>query len=61
MRTYTIVTGVVFALIVVAHIARVALEGFHVLKDPFFLGSSVLFTIFCGWSLKLLLRAKNEA
>ncbi len=54
MKAYVVVTGIVFALILVAHIARVAAEGSHLLVQPVFLGTSLLslgLTAWAGWLL----------
>lgn len=34
MKTYVMTTGVVFGLLVVAHVWRIIEEGSHVAKDP---------------------------
>jgi hypothetical protein len=56
MRSYLAVTGIVFALLVAVHVARTAIEGLHVLRDPFFAFSTLLSLVLCGWALKLWLR-----
>ena len=56
MRTYTVVTGIVFALLLAAHIARVALEGWHTLRDPFFAGSTLLAAGLSLWAVSLMRR-----
>jgi hypothetical protein len=55
VRTYTLVTGIVFSLLVAAHVARLAGEGAHVLKDPFFDISTLLSLGLSLWALQLLL------
>ena len=37
MRAYLLTTGVIFLLIVVAHVARVASEGAHLAAEPSFI------------------------
>ncbi|HET6432717.1 hypothetical protein [Dyella sp.] len=37
MRAYVVVTGCLFALIVMAHVARLIAEGFAPLHEPIFL------------------------
>jgi len=61
MRAYTGVTGIVFGLLVVAHIARVAIEGLQVLRDAFFVGSSLVALALSAWSAKLLLGGQAQS
>ena len=42
MRTYVGITGLVFALIFAAHVARVWIEGTWLLREPFFILTSAL-------------------
>ncbi len=56
MRAYVITTSIVFALITVAHIARIIAESTMVMRDPFFAGSTVLSIGLFAWSIKLLRR-----
>lgn len=53
MRAYVVTTGIVFALLVCAHLARVALEGEHVLGDLFFLISTLIALALCGWAWRV--------
>ena len=48
MRTFVITSSVIFALIAAAHLARVILEGPHVLREPIF---DVATTLAIGVSL----------
>jgi len=54
MRAYLITTAILFALIVVAHIARVFAESTAVMRDPWFVGLTLLAIGMCGWALRLL-------
>src|SRR6476619_7440119 len=56
VRAYLITTSILFALIVVAHIARVFAESTAVAKDPWFVGLTLLAMAMCGWGLQLLRR-----
>ena len=42
MKAYVIVTGLLFVLLLVAHVWRAALEGWAPLQDPLFVGSSLV-------------------
>ena len=56
MKAYVITTGIIFALLTIAHIVRVATESTRLLTDPIF----ILFTILPGaiaiWSVVVLKR-----
>ena len=56
MKAYLIVTGVVFVLIAMAHIARVAVEGWHLLKEPIFVLTSLLTLGLAAWAWRLFRR-----
>jgi hypothetical protein len=50
MRSYVLVSGMVFLLIVLAHVARLFAEGIHLLKEPAFAFTSVLSIALVGWA-----------
>ena len=58
MRAYIITTGAIFALITIAHVARLATEG-HVLREPFFLILTALAAALTVWSLFVLRRVSH--
>jgi hypothetical protein len=58
MRLYIITTGAIFALITIAHIARMASES-HVLKEPIFLLLTILSAALTVWSLVVLRRVSH--
>jgi hypothetical protein len=53
MQLYVKVSGLVFLLILLAHGARVALEGFQVLMQAPFLISSLIAGGLAGWAIAL--------
>ena len=53
MRTYVLVTGIIFGLIVVAHVWRAAAEG-HLHAEVIAL--TMLAAALCGWAVALLRR-----
>ena len=58
MRAYVITSGLVFGLVVVAHIARVLVEGIQVAGSlPFALGT-ILALGLCAWAIHVLRRAR---
>jgi len=59
MRTYLAVTGVLFALIVVAHIARLAEEGNGLLRDPWWVLLTAVAAGMSLWAWRLFARARR--
>jgi hypothetical protein len=59
MRLYVLVTGAIFALILVAHALRVRAEGTWLLREPSFLLTSLLAGAMAGWAVVLCLRPKK--
>ena len=61
MKPYLIVTGILFALITVAHVCRVYAEGPRLAKDPLFILLTLLaafMTAWAGWLLRNSLRSR---
>ena len=54
MKAYIITTGLIFALLAVAHVARLMAEGTHVLTDPIFLPTSICSVGMVVWAAFLL-------
>ena len=59
MKAYLVSTGSLFALLVAAHIARVAEEGTHLLKEPFFVLVTLASAWLSVWALLLLRTARR--
>jgi hypothetical protein len=57
MKAYLITTGILFALIVVAHILKAIDEGPGTAKNPFFILLTVLAAGLSVWAFRLLKRA----
>jgi hypothetical protein len=57
MKAYLITTGIIFALIVVAHVWRAIAEGAGMVKDPFFILLTVLAAGLSVWAFRLLKKA----
>ena len=56
MRAYVMTTGVAFALLALAHVWRLAVEGWGPLANPFFILTTLIATGLALWSLRLLRR-----
>lgn len=56
MRTYVGITGLVFALMFAAHVARILAEGSGLFHEPLIIMTSVLSLGFSIWALVLLTR-----
>ena len=54
MRAYVLTTGVVFGLLTLAHLWRIAAEGFNLLTDPFWVGITVGAAALSFWAWRLL-------
>ena len=50
MRAYVATTGTAFVLVLLAHVARIVSEGWHLATAPAFLASSLLYAGLCGWA-----------
>jgi hypothetical protein len=53
MKAYVLVTGIVFALIVIAHILRIVAEGAHLVTEPAFASTSLLSAALFRWAALL--------
>ena len=58
MKAYIITTGIVFALIAIAHVARIATET-SVLREPIFLVLTILAAALSIWAFVVLRRVSN--
>ena len=58
MKTYIITTGVIFALITLAHLLRIVTENKHLATDPFFMIITLLSTGLSLWAFLVLRRSK---
>lgn len=59
MKLYIITSGSIFALIAVAHIARMATEASHVLREPLFLVLTLIAAGLSIWAFVVLRRVSN--
>lgn len=58
MRAYVITTGIIFALVTVAHFARMVMEDARFAADPFYLALTAATAALAVWAGYLLRRAK---
>jgi hypothetical protein len=56
MRVYVLTTGILFGLIVLAHIARLFAEGAHLVQDPIFITLTLAALAVAVWATVLLTR-----
>lgn len=52
LKHYVVVTGLIFALITIAHLARFAYEP-HLMRDPIYLALTCLAAGLAGWAWQL--------
>jgi hypothetical protein len=60
LKAYLVTTGIVFALIVVAHVARAVAEGAVVLRNPLWVLLTVLAAALATWSAYLLKTSRSS-
>ena len=56
MRTYLLATGVIFALIVVAHVWRIVSESHALAREPWFMALTLVAAAMSGWAFWLAAR-----
>jgi hypothetical protein len=54
MKAYVMTTGIIFALITLAHIWRAIVEGSHLATDPFFVLLTIAAAALALWAGRLL-------
>ena len=59
VKCYIAASGTVFALLVVAHIARYVAEGAYLLGEPIFVATTVGSIGMAGWAAFLLFRSRG--
>jgi hypothetical protein len=57
MRAYVITTGVIFALLVGAHVWRITVES-HLATDPFFMATTLVAILLASWAARLVWRSR---
>ena len=60
MRAYLVTTGVMFALIAVAHVWRIAVESRALATEPWFMGLTLLAVVMSVWAFRLLRTAPRS-
>ncbi|MEO7674835.1 MAG: hypothetical protein ABIU09_12260 [Pyrinomonadaceae bacterium] len=56
MRAYILVTGFVFLLLVISHVARVVAEGGRMISEPIFIATTILSVALFAWAAILFRR-----
>jgi len=59
MKAYIITSGCIFALIAIAHVARIATESPNILREPLFLILTLLAAALSIWAFVVLRRVSN--
>ncbi len=60
MKAYIITTGIVFALLAVAHVARVMVEGTYPLTEPIFVLTTIASVGLVVWAIFLLIKIHRK-
>lgn len=58
MKAFLVASGIIFGLIVIAHIARMTVET-HLARDPWFLLLTLVAAGLSGWAWVLVLRSRK--
>lgn len=58
MTAYVKTSGAIFGLLVLAHVLRAFAEGPHVVRDPFFVLSTLIAAGLCLWAVQILRMSK---
>jgi hypothetical protein len=60
MKAYLWTTGVLFGLVTVAHVWRIAAERPQLAKEPWYIGITILAAALCLWAFRLLRRRESS-
>ena len=60
MRAYLVTTGVIFALVAVAHLWRIVAESRALAADPWFVALTILAVVMSAWAFRLLRTAPRS-
>jgi hypothetical protein len=59
VKAYVITTGIVFALLTIAHLARMVMEEGHFSTDPFYLGITAATAALAVWAFYVVRRDRR--
>ena len=59
MKAYIVTTGVLFAVLVIAHLLRIAGGETALVRDPFFVAATIIPTALCVWAWRLVRRSRT--
>jgi hypothetical protein len=54
MKAYVVTTGIVFGLLTLAHLWRIAAEGLHLLTNPWWVGITIGAAALSFWAWRVL-------
>ena len=54
MKAYVLTSGIIFALLAVAHLLRVAAEGAHLAMEPFFILTTLAAIAMSVWAWRVM-------
>jgi hypothetical protein len=58
MKAYLVVTAALFGLLTIVHVWRMVVES-SVVSDPWFLLTTAVSALLCGWGARLLARTRG--
>ena len=53
MKAYVLTSGIIFVLVLTAHVARVFAEGARLLKEPSFVFTTILSVLLAAWAWRV--------
>lgn len=59
MKAYVSITGVIFVLLVVAHVWRATVES-HLVRDPAFITTTFVAAALSAWAARLVWRSRSH-
>ena len=59
MKTYVATTGAAFGLLALVHIWRMLIEGPGLLRNPWWVGSTLIGIALCAWACRILVSARG--
>lgn len=61
MKAYVLMSGLLYLLLLVAHVARVVAEGASVVRSPMFAGTTLAAALMTAWSWRLFRQSRSGA
>jgi hypothetical protein len=60
MKPYIVTTGIIFGLLLISHVARVVVEGTHLIREPIFLLTTIASGAVFIWAITLFVKSMKH-